>query len=565
MSLVKIQGVPSTSAPSKAQKDAAVYMFGSKGHSIVAVLDKFSRAKELRTAHLDGLLKLMKDGEDDEIIKFTASALGKKTLAAAKAFAVAKTLTASIKALKLIRVPQKWIEGHSAVAAARIAETKEIRARRTAGNKPEKPIKLDNPGAPEAETVEQTKPNAKVSKIYLAQKFSRSDASTWSELQKAFNDEYKDLGFVAKFVKSEGALRLQLPGGYPQIRKVHVGLDDRGKRPGWFLYAVDPKDTRGAGIDGRSIGPRLTLASIIAVIRDFMTQGPKDPTSVSLNARIVGARVYDQDTTPHNNIFDEYIAKEAKARRDPEAPITLAKLNKNSIGKASPGMLNGLTIEINKVVKQTPIYATNFIGKNGAYGLKGFIIDMHISKRDQPLNLAGVILIPPQVGTALKGDTWRARGIKIGREELGAEYSIGSKLTAAGVNKAYAKIVKEPMFAKAAVKQAYTPSGKTDVTLVDELAEVTARKIAAKPLQVREEYFNALRNTLHSNLRNSVVNTTSDGVTVALGSKLYTIRLSDSAWTIQTGATGKPKKIGATFDIVDLLGMMDKSILRPKA
>ena len=563
MSLIKIQGVASTSAPSKAQKDAAVYMFGSKGHSIVAVLDKFSRAKELRTAHLDGLLKLMKDGEDDEIIKFTASAVGKKSLAAAKAFVTAKTLATSIKALKLIRVPVKWIEGHSDVAAARAQETKEVRARRTAGNKPEKPIKLDNPGAPESETVEQTKPNATVSKVWLAKNFSRSNASSWSDLQKAFNGEYKDLGFVAKFVKSEGAMRLQLPGGYPQIRKVHVGLDDRGKRPEWFLYAVAPEDKQGAGIDGRSIGPRLTLASIIAAVRDFMTNSDKDRQA--LNARIAGARVYDQDTNPHNPVFDEHIAKEAKARRDPDAPITLAKMNKDNIGKATGGMLNGLSIEINKVLKDTPIYATNFMGKNGGYGLKGFIIDMHVSKGDQPKDLAGVILIPPQADTALKGNTWRARGIKVGREELGAEYSIGSKLTPAGVNKVYAKIVKEPMFAQSAAKESYKPSGKSDITLVDEIAEVTARKISAKPLQAREEYFNALRNTLHSNLRNSVVNTTSDGVTVALGSKLYTIRLSDNAWTIQTGATGKTKKIGATFDIVDLLGMIDKSILRPKA
>ncbi|QYW04578.1 hypothetical protein pEaSNUABM14_00253 [Erwinia phage pEa_SNUABM_14] len=148
MSLVKLQGVPSLSAPTKAQKDAAIYMFGSKGHSIVAVLDKFSRAKEVRAPHLDGLLKLMKEGEDDEIIKFVSSAAGKKALANAKAFAVAKTLTASIKALKLIRVPMKWIDGHSDVAAARNEETKEIRARKTAGNRPEKPIKLDNPQAP---------------------------------------------------------------------------------------------------------------------------------------------------------------------------------------------------------------------------------------------------------------------------------------------------------------------------------------------------------------------------------------------------------------------------------
>lgn len=263
MSLIKIEGVQSLSAPTKAQKDAALYMFGSKGHSIVAVLDKFSRVKELRTAHIDGLLKLMKEGEDDDIIKFTSSAAGKKSIAAAKQFAVAKTFAASIKALKLVRVPMKWIDGHSDAAAARIAETKEIRARKTAGNRPEKPIKLDNPHAPEATT-------------------------------------------------------------------------------------------------------------------------------------------------------------------------------------------------------------------------------------------------------------------------------------------------------------AYTPSGKSPITLVDELAEVTARKISAKPLQAREEYFNALRTVLQNNLPKREVSATSTGVVVSGGSKMYTLRLDDNAWTLQTGVTGKTKKVGVTFDIVDLLAMIDKGILRPK-
>lgn len=267
MSLIKLDGVKSLSAPTKAQKDAAVYMFGPKGHAIVTVLEKLSKAKELRAPHVQGLLAMMKDGEDDEIIKFVASAAGKKSLAAAKQFATAKTLLASIKALKMIRVPVKWVAGHSDAAAARINETKEIRARKTAGNKPEKPIKLDNPHAPEATTT---------------------------------------------------------------------------------------------------------------------------------------------------------------------------------------------------------------------------------------------------------------------------------------------------------TKVSYSPSGKSDITLVDELAETPARKIAAKPLQAREEYFNALRNVMQNNLPKREVSATSNGVVIAGAGKLFTLRLDNNAWTLQTGATGKPKKVGTTFDIVDLLGMIDKGIMRPK-
>lgn len=563
MSLITLSGVASTSAPTKAQKEAAIYLFGSKGHSIVSVLDKFARAKEIRAPHLNGLLKLLKDAEDEEIIKFAASAAGKKTIANAKVFATAKTLTASIKALRLIRVPQKWIEGHSDAAAARIQETKEIRARKTAGNKPEKPIKLDNPGAAEAVEIEHTKPSAKASKIWLAKNFSATKASTWTELQKAFNDEYKDLGYVAKFVKSEGALRLQLPGGYPQIRKIHIGLDNSGKRPGWHLYAVSPEDKQGSDIDARSIGPRLTLASVLAAIRDYMTHGTvKDKNTQNINARIAGARVYDQDVSPHRGTFDAYEANERKARRDPDAPLTLAKLTKNNMSKLTTGMRIGLGREVDLLLKDTSLYNANFLGKEGSYGLNGYFFDVDVLPKDRPSELAGIALIPPQTGTALKGNTWRAAGIKMLREETGKIHEIGDKLTAAGVKAAYAKISKEPMFSKAAVK--HTPTNKSDITLVDELAEVTARKISAKPLQAREEYFNALRNVLQKNLPKAIVSTISNGVTVTT-KRDFIIALEDNAWTLKIGVTGKPKKIGATFDIVDLLGMIDKSILRPKS
>lgn len=434
MSLIKIEGVASTSAPTKAQKDAAVYLFGSKGHSIVAVLDKFSRAKELRTAHLDGLLKLMKEGEDDDIIKFGASALGKKTIQNAKAFAVAKTLTASIKALKLIRVPVKWIDGHSDVAAARAQETKEIRARRTASNKPEKPIKLDNPGAPEAVKIAPTKANAALSKVWNLSDFSSNLADpSWNKLVTEFNKEFAGR-YSLKLNRKEGAFRINtLTGGYSGRGEAFLSMSE--ENGSWVMFANDPA-ARG-GFSSWYVGPKLTLATVAS-----------------------------------------YMINELAGDHSPE----YAKV-------------------------------TEFLGKAKVFKTQ--------EKYWEPLK--------------------------------------SKQPKAAKAKAAKAKVESAP------AKEAYTPSGKSDMTLVDELAEVTARKIAAKPLQAREEYFNALRNTLHSNLRNSVANTTSDGVTVALGSKLYTIRLSDNAWTIQTGVTGKQKKIGATFDIVDLLGMMDKSILRPKA
>lgn len=448
MSLIKIEGVASTSAPTKAQKDAAVYLFGSKGHSIVAVLDKFSRAKELRTAHLDGLLKLMKEGDDDDIIKFGASALGKKTIQNAKAFAVAKTLTASIKALKLIRVPVKWVEGHSDAAAARAQETKEIRARKTAGNKVEKPIKLDNPGAPEAETATRKAVGKQVSK----------------SVEFAYGPPART------------------------IEQVYIGnltITSLAQEAGLTVTLDKPKGP-GKGVSVTVTGPNAKAVN--AFIKQNITGRAKEKT-----------------------------AKQTAAVKN-KSYLDILTFTPNA---------NGKDVQVDGSDSALGSFETDFVsGAPASLGVK-FV----------PQHGYGFVRAKDVV-TLAKWVKWANK-------------------------KAKRTIVAAPV-AAASAKETYTPSGKSDVTLVDELAEVTARKIAAKPLQAREEYFNALRNTLHSNLRNSVVNTTSDGVTVALGSKLYTIRLADNVWTIQTGVTGKPKKVGATFDIVDLLGMMDKSILRPK-
>lgn len=418
MSLIKIEGIASTSAPTKAQKDAAVYLFGSKGHSIVAVLDKFSRAKELRTAHLDGLLKLMKEGEDDEIIKFAASAPGKKTIANAKAFAVAKTLTAAIKALKLIRVPVKWVEGHSDVAAARIQETKEIRARKTAGNKPEKPIKLDNPGAPESTTVDN--------KVIDAKKGSATE------------------GKIKNFPDAE-ILSIKTAGKTTTISCQFPGTSNK-----WKVSAT---------IDGE-------IVSFAFSERNAREVSVLEPWFEAVAKKVKGKIDYYH---VDSEVADVGFATEAQAAK------FLAAIKK----------------EKRQIVEKPA----------------GF----YLSER-------------------IKGNA-----------------------------------VSPKSNAPVAKPEAYKPSGKSDIALVDELAEVTARKISAKPLQAREEYLNALRNIIQNNLRKAEVSATSTGVVVSVGSKMYTIRLDNNAWTIQTGVTGRVKKIGATFDIVDLLGMIDKSILRPKA
>lgn len=402
MSLIKIDGVQSLSAPTKAQKDAAIYMLGSKGHAIVSVLDKLSRAKEIRAPHLDGLLKLMKDGTDEEIIKFVASAAGKKTLLNAKAFATAKTLATSIKALRLIRVPQKWIEGHSDAAAARINETKEIRARRTAGSKPEKPIKLDNPQAPESTTVDGSVIDAKKGSATPAKKSKATTTFTF--------DKSKNAG--------GGAIELQ-------FRQPGNGHE-------WSLVLRRQKDLISSEHQG---------SSGYQTAESFLQRG----------VIAVGGSVINEHQQPNSASFQ-------------------------------------------------------FAGEGQA---KAFM-------------------------------SWLKK-----QKTQTIDFKTEPKIT----------------ITKAA---SYSPSGKSDATLVDELAEVPARKISAKPIQAREEYFNALRNMLQKNLPSRSVSALPNGVVVT-GKREHIITLDNNAWFIKAGITGKQKRIGTTFDIVDLLAMVDKSILRPKS
>lgn len=510
MSLIKIEGVQSLSAPTKAQKDAAVYMFGSKGHSIVAVLDKFSRAKEVRTAHIDGLLKLMKDGDDEEIIKFTASAPGKKTIAAAKQFAVAKTLTASIKALKLVRVPMKWIEGHSDAAAARITETKEIRARKTAGNKPEKPVKLDNPHAPEAETVDNKgtkEPSAKEAKAFAA-------------------NLTKSLGMEFKVVRGDAT-------------------------------EEDPLSYEATNPDDQSAVASFRITPPFDGLPDDMKSKDKPKWRIAMSYRDGKMRIAVLGDTFKAASAKRVIAKENQAR--------VKGVTKTTRGKTAAQLASLVESKTAASLDKLGTLDKNafFSGLSGTVGKKlgkGYVVTPSgnglVLRLDDGNRGARAWL-------ALTNSGWTFTSVEQGSGSK-QEESLGSKFKIADLVKRTKAWLKSPKLKAAApATTPYTPTGKSPISLVDELAEVTARKISAKPLQEREEYFNALRTVLQNNLPKREVSATSTGVVIG-GSKLHTLRLDNNAWTLQTGVTGKIKKIGATFDIVDLLGMLDKSILRPK-
>jgi len=151
----------------KAQKDGAKYLFGTKGESILAVLEALSKAKELRSSHLNGLILMLKDAEDDELIAFKNSAGGKRTIEAAKLLATAKTLGTSLQGLRKVKVPSKWIQDHDDAKAAGATETKTHKATGK-GTRPQKAEQVANPQAPEPETVApKSTPNTGKFKYYF--------------------------------------------------------------------------------------------------------------------------------------------------------------------------------------------------------------------------------------------------------------------------------------------------------------------------------------------------------------------------------------------------------------
>ncbi|QQO90398.1 hypothetical protein pEaSNUABM5_00256 [Erwinia phage pEa_SNUABM_5] len=178
----------------KAQKDGAKYLFGTKGESILSVLESLSKAKELRSSHLNGLILMLKDAEDDELIKFKNSAGGKRTVEAAKLLATAKTLGTSLKGLRGIKVPSKWIQDHDDAKAAGAVETKTHRATGK-GTKPQKAEKVANPQAPESETVGAVVDRrSKKAKVGPGKTNGKSQATLVDELSEMQPRKFSKLG-----------------------------------------------------------------------------------------------------------------------------------------------------------------------------------------------------------------------------------------------------------------------------------------------------------------------------------------------------------------------------------
>jgi len=93
-----------------AQKEAAKYLLGKNYLKILESIEKLSKSKIVLSPNLRGFLLMLRDAEDDEIIKFQKLASGKATIKAMQDLLKAKTLETSLKALSGIKVAKKWQE-----------------------------------------------------------------------------------------------------------------------------------------------------------------------------------------------------------------------------------------------------------------------------------------------------------------------------------------------------------------------------------------------------------------------------------------------------------------------
>ena len=258
----------------KAQKDGAKYLFGTKGESILAVLEALSKAKELRSSHLNGLIVMLKDAEDDELIKFKNSAGGKRTIEAAKLLATAKTLGTSLKGLRGIKVPSKWINDHDDAKAAGAEETKMHRATGK-GTRPQKAQQVANPQAPEAEEIDD----------------EDNDFAQYSDLRRLAGQvggELEEFGFDVKVTGhkargSEGPY-LKINGGRKLSGQVSLPYSKAKGSSSSVIQInvkVDGKEEvsriKGLGL----IEPGGTIADVFAELVEKLTKNPAAPAAPS--------------------------------------------------------------------------------------------------------------------------------------------------------------------------------------------------------------------------------------------------------------------------------------------
>lgn len=124
----------STSA-SKKQINSAKILFGSKGESIIKALEEASKSKFLATEQIDNLLAWLKQADEEAVQKYAGSAVGKKIVAPAKAYAANKSFDGKLKALAAIKFKAPTARGPK--AGADIGSVEKVGAKPSTKKKPE--------------------------------------------------------------------------------------------------------------------------------------------------------------------------------------------------------------------------------------------------------------------------------------------------------------------------------------------------------------------------------------------------------------------------------------------
>lgn len=182
--------VVSISAATKAQVANADILFGKNAKVLIKRIDELVKIKELDTTKLEAILDILRD--TDATTSFAKKVSGKNAVTAIKALYRAKTLVATINALRAIKIkvtaPNTTTK--AAVTPQRVAKTK--------GNTGTKPAKVV------AKRVNRTASLPKIDLARITPKFMNNVSQTTIDAIAAVLSDATGLDFVGEHTPSNG-------------------------------------------------------------------------------------------------------------------------------------------------------------------------------------------------------------------------------------------------------------------------------------------------------------------------------------------------------------------------
>lgn len=268
ISLPKLnENVVSVSA-TKAQTEAAKYLFGKNYLKILANIELLAKSKLVLSPHLRGLMLMLRDAEDDEIIKFPKTVSGKATIKAVQDLAKAKTLDASLKAFKLIKVAKKWHDVGAKTDVAKIAKpVPKVKERKAKPAPAEKPV---------LKVGEEVKSNTPAGTPQIPDHHNKANDDT--KFGKVVNEVIATFGNAGYPLQDHDVLQNKVVGGY-QVR-VYPKVTNNPRedlayavmvhKDGTFSYGVYDKNSK-----GETFGSDTNLRKAVSRLIHFIeTQNP---------------------------------------------------------------------------------------------------------------------------------------------------------------------------------------------------------------------------------------------------------------------------------------------------